>query len=191
MKLLRIIAVIGMVGLVGLMFCVTSGCRKGNGNNTSGSLENDTVDHYHADLDIAMMVRSMVDAVKVGEAFDNQYDYTGLLTDGQGVPLYTDLTGAPGEWEVCVISPSEIILKNLKVGDLLTDDLRQYIAAELRLPDADIVEQIDTNEDNENEIVTYDFGTGLLRFETTDTVSSISSENKAKMLCIQIYSKNV
>lgn len=52
---------------------------------------------FHADNDIAMTVRSLVDAVRVGETLlPADYDFVGVLTDGQGTPLYTDVDGAPG-----------------------------------------------------------------------------------------------
>lgn len=59
---------------------------------------------FHADNDIAMTVRSLADAIKVGEPLDStEYDFEGVLTDGQGTPLYTDVQGAPGVWVVDVL----------------------------------------------------------------------------------------
>ena len=56
-------------------------------NKSAGNEETETHDD-HADNDIAMTLRSIIDAVKVGEPLDSaQYNFTGTLTDGSGRPL--------------------------------------------------------------------------------------------------------
>lgn len=122
---------------------------------------------YHADFDIAMTLRSITDAIKVGEPLDSaDYDFIGILTDGEGHPLYTDIQGNPGEWQIDVIDPTTAILKNLYLGDLLPDDLKNYLTGALEISDADIVEQEGFDNDEETEIVVYDLTGGFLRVET-------------------------
>lgn len=140
------------------------------GNKTDAK-DSDTVitvvESYHADNDIAMTVRSIVDAIKVGEPLDTlDYNFEGILTDGQGHPLYTDIQGAPGEWEVDVLSPTSAVIRNLYLGDLLPDDLESYLAQSLNLNDSDIVETEEYDDDESTSLVVYDFDGGFLRIET-------------------------
>lgn len=110
---------------------------------------------YHADNDIAMTVRSIVDAVRVGEVLSHEdYDFDGILTDGQGTPLYTDIEGAPGEWVVKVENDSTASISNRKIGDLMDDDLRSYILSALNLNNADLVSAYE-NPVKENEMIYY------------------------------------
>ena len=121
---------------------------------------------FHADADIAMTVRSLADALKVGEPLDStDYDYEGILTDGQGRPIYTDVQGNPGEWSVDVLTDSSAVIRNVHLGDLLPDDLEEYVVANLGLGKADIVESTEYDDDDETELDVYDFGGGLIRFE--------------------------
>lgn len=124
---------------------------------------------FHADNDIAMTVRSLADAIKVGEPLDStEYDFEGVLTDGQGAPLYTDVQGAPGVWVVDVLDQKNVTLRNLFLGDLLPDDLEAYLLQALRLSENN---KLDFNaheavDEDETSIVVYDFNGGYLRFET-------------------------
>ena len=62
-----------------------SGCF--GGNKSENGAESESADD-HADNDIAMTLRSIIDAVKVGEPLNAEhYDFTGTLTDGSGRPL--------------------------------------------------------------------------------------------------------
>lgn len=127
------------------------------------------VEHYHADNDIAMTVRSIADAIKVGEPLDStEYDFKGVLTDGQGSPLYTDVQGAPGMWVVDVLDNQDAYIKNLYLGDLLTGDLEAYILQSLHLSEEQRIDftMHEALNDDETEITIYDFGSGFLRFET-------------------------
>lgn len=104
------------------------------GGNTA---DTDTLSAFHADDDIAMVVSSMADAITVGEPFDSAaYSFRGVLTDGTGRPLYTDMHGMPGEWSIDVADSTKAVLRNVHIGDLEADDLRQYIASELQLDTA-------------------------------------------------------
>lgn len=114
---------------------------------------------FHADNDIAMTVCSLVDAVRVGERLDSSdYGFKGVLTDGQGTPLYTDIEGNPGEWSVKVVSEDKARISNLHLGDLMTEDLRNYIVTALNLNSADLVTAYVNPADEEEFIWLYDIG---------------------------------
>lgn len=124
---------------------------------------------FFADNDIAMTVCSIVDAVRVGEPLDSTgYNFNGILTDGQGTPLYTDVEGNPGEWSVKVVGREEAMIKNLFLGDLMTDDLRHYIVSSLNLNSADLVTAYE-NPLNEGEMIfLYDIGDVKVSFSTIE-----------------------
>lgn len=110
-------------------------CGKGTAEK---SAESDSAagvaEEYHADNDIAMTVRSIADAICVGEPLDTvDYNFYGVLTDGQGHPLYTDLQGNPGNWDVDVLSPTTAVIRNVDLGDLLPDDLEIYLSSMLEM----------------------------------------------------------
>ncbi len=112
--------------------CISGGCRK---KAKIIDLNDVTVaEEYHADNDIAMTVKSIADAISVGEPLDSsQYNFEGILTDGQGMPLYTDIQGNPGGWSVRVIDNDCAEIRNLYLGDLLHTDLVSYIEHSLSL----------------------------------------------------------
>ena len=124
---------------VGLFATVMStGCshsdRKAPADSDTAVVAYRMVDEYVAENDIAMTVRSIVDAISVGESLDTaEYNYNGILTDGEGVPLYTDIQGNPGEWEVDVLSDNSVRIHNLYLGDLLPKDLMEYLTTALSL----------------------------------------------------------
>lgn len=128
---------------------------------------------FHADNDIAMTVRSLVDAVRVGEKLTPaDYDFEGVLTDGQGTPLYTDFDGAPGEWIVKVENDSTASIASRHVGDLMEDDLRTYILGSLNLNNADLVSAYRNPLKEEETIYHYDSGDIDLNFSTVSAVAS-------------------
>ncbi len=123
---------------------------------------------YHADNDIAMTVCSLVDAVRVGEPLDStDYNFLGILTDGQGTPLYTDIEGNPGEWAVQVIADDEARISNLQFGDLMTEDLRNYIVGALNLKEVDLATAYVNPADEQEFIWLYDMGDVQLAFSET------------------------
>lgn len=125
-------------------------------------------DYFHADNDIAMTVRSLADALKVGEPLDSaEYDFEGVLTDGQGAPLYTDVQGAPGQWVVDVLDPGNVMIRNLYLGDLLPDDLETYLLSTLSLGDSARMDLTphEAVDDDETDIEVYDLNGAYLRFE--------------------------
>ena len=76
-------------------------CGGANGGKDAAGKDSDSVfsasqQDFHADNDIAMTLGSIADAIRVGEPLDSAtYSYTGVLTDGVGRPLYTDVDGTP------------------------------------------------------------------------------------------------
>ena len=140
-------------------------------NSSSKNDNNDTEtvpETFHADNDIAMTVKSLVDAIKVGEDIDSlDYDYIGILTDGEGAPLYTNLAGYPGEWAVDVLDEKNVSIKNLELGDLLPGDLESYLISCLGLGQQNKVylTTADAIESEDLDVTIYDFEGGYIRFE--------------------------
>ena len=143
--------------------------RKVSTDTDSAVVAYHSVDEYVAENDIAMTVRSIVDAINVGEPLDTaEYNFNGILTDGEGVPLYTDIQGNPGEWEVDVTSNNSVRIHNLYLGDLLPKDLMEYLASALSLNEHDIRKSNEYDDDDETYLEVYDFGSGCIRFETRE-----------------------
>lgn len=153
--------------MVSVMLIVLVSCaNKGAGISFESTMPDDT--QFHADNDIAMTVCSLVDAVRVGERLDTaDYNFDGILTDGQGTPLYTDLEGNPGEWKVRVVNPEEAQISNLHLGDLMTEDLRNYILGALNLNSADLVTAYINPVDEQEFIWLYDIGDVNVSFSET------------------------
>lgn len=119
----------------------------GNGTKKTPAADTAVVETFHADNDIAMTVRSLADAIRVGEPLDSiDYDFTGVLTDGTGRPLYTDLQGLPGEWKVEVVDTASVVIRNMEVGDLVAGDLENYIKSTLGLLPPDMVRDMRTDD---------------------------------------------
>ncbi len=145
-----------------------SGCRKAAVTEQPAA---DSIslyaDEYHADNDIAMTIRSITDALRVGEPLDTlDYNFEGVLTDGEGHPLYTDIQGTPGSWDVDVISPTTAVVRNIYLGDLLPDDLESYLAGSLNLSAENVIESTEYDDDEETQLVVYDIDGVYLRIET-------------------------
>ena len=152
------------------------GCSRSN--RKAAIADSDTVatapaEYYHADNDIAMTVRSLVDALSIGERLDSvNYDFKGVLTDGQGRPLYTDITGTPGIWEVDVTSPTSAVIRNTNIGDLLPWDLEHYLVQTLNLDESDMIPPSpQVHADADIHRVEFDFGSGYLRIETRKVIA--------------------
>ena len=147
---------------------IVDGACSSSKKEDSDDISDKFPERYHADNDIAMTVKSLVDAIRVGEAIDSiDYDFTGILTDGQGSPLYTNLQGLPGEWIVDVIDKGDVTIKNLDLGDLLPGDLEAYLLACLRLGPQNKVYLTteDAMENPDTDVTIYDFEGGYIRFE--------------------------
>lgn len=148
------------------MLMTSCGAGSHDSNGGTDSAYTDAEEEFHADNDIAMTVRSVADAIRVGETLDSVgYNFEGVLTDGIGRPLYTNLQGLPGSWDVDVLSDSSVVIRNVDIGDLLPDDLESYIASSLELTDANIIDSFEYNEAEGAETTVYDFGGGYLRYE--------------------------
>lgn len=162
--------------LASLMLVLMVSCVGKSQTQPADSSE-DEGNQFHADYDIAMTVCSLVDAVRVGERLDSvDYDFEGVLTDGQGTPLYTDVEGNPGLWRVRVIGDDKASISNLHIGDLLTADLREYIVGALGLNDADLATAF-VNPHNESELVwLYDLGDSKVAFSEMETKSKSGLE---------------
>ena len=143
---------------------------------------------FHADNDIAMTVCSLVDAVRVGERLDSaDYGFEGILTDGQGTPLYTDLEGNPGEWEVKVLADDEARISNLHLGDLMTEDLRAYIIGALGLNAADLVTAYVNPADEQEFIWLYDIGDVQVAF--SETMVRTPSDLEGVMMAVSVFKR--
>lgn len=132
---------------------------------------------FYADNDIAMTVCSLVDALRVGEPLDSgDYNYVGVLTDGQGTPLYTDIEGAPGQWRVAVEDPKQASIRNCRVGDLMAADLRRYIVSALGLNHADLATTYENPHKEGEWIWTYDAGDVKVSFAEIEAKSPSGAE---------------
>ena len=141
---------------------------------------------FHADNDIAMTVCSLVDALRVGERLDSaDYGFRGILTDGQGTPLYTDIEGNPGEWTVEVVSGDEAKISNLHIGDLMTEDLRNYIIGALGLNKADLVTAYINPADEQEFIWLYDIGDVQVAF--SETLVTTPADLEGIMMSVAVF----
>ncbi len=164
----RILSAQGIAACALMIGALITGCGPSNTATDTDESQQGVDDAFHADNDIAMTVRSIADAISVGEPLDTaDYNYEGVLTDGSGRPLYTDMLGSPGTWDIEVLTPQTVVIRNNSVGDLLPDDLMHYLALSLDLSDSNILsaETSVLDDDDEAERVVYDFGGGYLRFD--------------------------
>ena len=153
--------------LATLIITINIGCRRG-GRDVRSELTPEQYEQFHADNDIAMTVLSLADAIKVGEPLDSvDYDFRGVLTDGQGTPLYTDIEGNPGNWDIDVLDKGKVLIRNLCPGDLLPVDLESYILESLKLTRENRLPSLaDTIDDTGNRaIYIYALSGGYLRYE--------------------------
>ncbi len=161
----RLLTPLALISLAAITSC---GAKNAADSANTDAMSKGMADYYHADNDIAMTVRSIADAIKVGEPLDStDYDFKGVLTDGQGTPLYTDVQGSPGLWVVDVLDTKNATIKNIYLGDLLPGDLQSYLLQSLHLSEEQQIDFTvhDAINDDETEITIYDFGGGYLRFE--------------------------
>lgn len=154
-----------------MMFWALQSCKGNSSNPGSDPGQVAESEDFHADNDIAMTIRSIADAIRVGEPLDSlDYDFQGILTDGEGSPLYTNLQGMPGVWIVDVIDTGSATIKNQDLGDLLPNDLRSYVLQCLNLDENCHATFVSDQflVDDEADITVYDFDGGYLRFEIRD-----------------------
>lgn len=156
-------------------------CNTSNEKNVENVIEQnaDSIeifeDEYLVDNDIAMTVKSIADAISVGEELDTaEYNFEGILTDGEGTPLYTDAFGYPGEWAVDVIGPNAVRIRNIYLGNLTTKNLAGYITESLELIDKNNINNTDSIDNSD--VLIYDFDGGTISFKTYDAVSYSGEE---------------
>lgn len=168
---LRPLSYAATASLIMTIALILAGCTGPSGEKKRSGQEDENIT-YHADFDIVMTARSIADAINVGERLDStEYDYEGVLTDGQGRPLYTDIHGTPGEWIVDVVTDRSAAIRNVSLGDLLPDDLQAYILSGMGITgDAEIPTE-EYSDDAETEVSVYDFGSGVIRFEKRRAVA--------------------
>ena len=173
--------------MVSVMLIVLVSCgNKAPGISNESAMPDDGP--FHADNDIAMTVCSLVDAVRVGEKLDTaDYNFDGILTDGQGTPLYTDIEGNPGEWKVRVVNDDEARICNLHLGDLMTDDLRNYIISSLNLNSADLVTAYINPTDDKEFIWLYDICD--VNFSFSETLIKTPSYREGIIMSIAVFRK--
>lgn len=151
-----------------LIVVILTGCT-GTNTASSDSLTAAEENAPHADNDIAMTIRSIMDAMNVEQPLDSaEYNYQGILTDGSGRPLYTDIQGAPGQWSVEVISPGKARLKNVYLGDLVPEELTQYLLTSLDIPDSLLMREEAPIPHPDTDVAVYDFGSGHMIFEVLE-----------------------
>lgn len=168
-----------------MMFLLLVACAEGN--KEAHKTEQEV---FHADNDIAMTVRSLADAVRVGESFDSTvYSFEGVLTDGVGAPLYTDISGSPGQWKIEVLSPEYVRIRNLYLGDLLPGSLEEYIVNEMGLTEKDRIPTDMFDYDAESEVSIYRLNGGEMRFETRSAVAPNGLEGP--LVNIAIFNHNL
>ncbi|MCM1320148.1 MAG: hypothetical protein NC217_07165 [Muribaculaceae bacterium] len=126
---------------------------------------------FHASNDIAMRVRSVAAALNEGEAIDStDYNFSGVLTDGMGAPIFTDFEGLPGQWEVDVVNSKEVKIRNIGTGDLMPGSLMEYVTSSIN----SVAEQDETPElqmvghyeEGDASIEKYTYGHTTVQVET-------------------------
>lgn len=141
---------------------------------------------FVSDNDIAMTVRSVADAINVGEAIDSlDYSFKGVLTDGSGMPLFTNMDGLPGEWEVEVVSPSVVQIRNVNTGDLISENLVGYISAALQLDDDDTLQLVSTREHADHKVSVFTFGKGTITIESQPGEDSSGSTGEKMLITMR------
>lgn len=149
---------------------VSCGGGKGGDASDSDSCAAPVQEEFHADNDIAMTVRSIVDAIRVGEKLDTaDYSFNGILTDGIGRPLYSTIQGHPGPWDVDVLSTTSAVVRNEEIGDLLPEDLESYICGTLEFTDGNLIDSLEYHGAEGAETSVYGFEGGYLRFDVRNS----------------------
>lgn len=123
-------------------------------------------EQYAADNDIGMTVRSVANTINIGEKLDStDYNFEGVLTDGVGMPLFTDFTGMPGQWEIEVVDSATLRIRNVDAGDLQPFRLMEYITANLS-EQAQELELTGESDQGRAHIVNYRYGRTCISMET-------------------------
>lgn len=166
----------GLLGILILCLIVAvAGCGKGSEKKNVDS-DSIAAAEFHADHDIAMTAKSVVDAIKVGERiFSEDYTYNGVLTDGVGKPLFTSAEGLPGKWEVTVLGPKTVQIQNAESGDLVPTELRDYMLKSFNLNEENRIDKADASGQSKAEI--YDMQGSYMIVETFTTTAGSEYQN--------------
>ena len=118
-----------------------------------------------------MRLRSVAAALNEGEAIDSvDYNFSGVLTDGMGAPVFTDFAGLPGQWEVDVINPKEVIIRNIGIGDLMPESLMDYVTSSINAAamqdETPELRMIGQYENGDTTIERYTYGHTTVQVET-------------------------
>lgn len=174
------------ITIAGMLQSCSSGSEKSAVADSDTDTTATVVVDDHADNDIAMSVRSIIDAINVGQALDEKdYNFTGILTDGSGRPLYTDVQGAPGVWEIKVLSPNSAVISNLYLGDLLPTELVQYILTTNEIEDAPMAEATNGSKKKEDNLTIYKTGDCDLIIENQTAKAPNGSEGPLLKIIIR------
>lgn len=154
---------------------LASGCSRSGADGASDSCAapSDSIaaapqpdETFTADNDIGMTVRSVAEAINIGESLDStEYNFEGVLTDGVGMPLFTDMSGMPGEWEIEVVDSTRVRIRNLDTGDLQPFRLIEYLTANLRAGSQEILLENECDRGDAH-IINYRYGRTGLTVET-------------------------
>ncbi len=178
-----------------LVFAVLLCACANNASKESDSAETDSLISTDAPIDnydIAMAVSSITDAIELGEPLDSaEYNFEGILTDGQGTPLYTDVQGSPGKWQINVVDERSVKIRNLYLGDLVPDSLTHYIIGSLKQAGSQPVLCKNDNEEDDSgcimseyPTVIYKLGKSTILFQTKSVYTS--SGDEGPLFCITI-----
>ncbi|MBD5201350.1 MAG: hypothetical protein HDS74_00455 [Bacteroidales bacterium] len=141
-------------------------------------------DIFHANNDIAMTVRSIMDAISQGEPLDTAvYNFEGVLTDGSGAALYINEAGSPGLWKVKVDSTNAQI-ENIELGKFSPDNVRQYICGEVKLTEDSILRKGVVKGEGALEMTNYTFPGGEVHFESAKARTADGKEGPVLSILI-------
>ena len=157
-----VLAVLSAVGGCGRV----AGDDAESGQEAAAESASAVQEQFVANYDIGMTVRSVANTINIGEKLDStDYNFAGVLTDGVGMPLFTDFSGMPGEWEIEVIDSVTVCIRNLDAGNLHPFELIDYIASNLEGESQPLLLQGESDR-GEAHIVTYRYGRTSISVET-------------------------
>lgn len=145
----------------GLLLCACRSEKSVETETKADTTASDTIvaeEEFVVNNDIGMAVRSMANTINIGAPLDStDYNFAGVFTDGVGMPLFTDITGMPGKWEVEVIDSLQVKIRNLDPGNLQPFQLVEYLTENLKDDSLPIILQEETDR-GESHIIQYSYG---------------------------------
>lgn len=167
--------IVSLLGLCAVLTLTQSGCQRAKALFSDSETERQTdtpqieeeEPPFIASNDIGMTVRSVASTINIGEPLDSSdYSFSGVLTDGIGMPLFTDASGMPGRWQIEVIDSTRVSIRNLSAGYLQPHELMEYLALSLGEQDQPL-EHIGEQDRGDTHIDHYRLGRTNLSVETT------------------------